>query len=101
MTIITSFDNININIKYSIRTNSSGEWSNDSSVIKDHYDILGAQRNVRILGVFARKKIRDNNKNYLQFIPRVLRYLYRDLQNPSLAKILDWHKKNFRDNVLF
>jgi aminoglycoside/choline kinase family phosphotransferase len=73
----------------------------DSSLVRDHYDILGAQRNIRILGVFARKKIRDNNKNYLQFIPRVLGYLYRDLQNPLLEKILDWHKKNFRDNVLF
>lgn len=56
------------------------------------YDILGAQRNIRILGVFARKKIRDNNDNYLSLIPRVLKYVERDLTNPILSEVSDWHK---------
>ena len=57
------------------------------------YDILGAQRNIRILGVFARKKIRDGSDNYLHLIPRVLGYVERDLQNPALDKVKDWHKQ--------
>ena len=43
------------------------------------YRILAAQRNFRILGVFARKSIRDNHHEYLQYIPRVLGYLKYDL----------------------
>lgn len=39
------------------------------------YEVLGAQRNSRILGVFARKAMRDGARQYLDLIPRVLRYL--------------------------
>lgn len=39
------------------------------------YSILGAQRNSRILGVFARKAMRDGARQYLELIPLVLRYL--------------------------
>lgn len=44
------------------------------------YHLLGAQRNSRILGVFKRKAVRDNNKKYLDFIPLVKRYLDKDLK---------------------
>ena len=57
------------------------------------YDILGAQRNIRILGVFARKKIRDGSDNYLHLIPRVLNYVARDLTNPVLDEVREWHEK--------
>ena len=50
------------------------------------YHILGAQRNTRILGVFARKAIRDGQIKYLDFIPRVLEYLQRDLMHPVFPK---------------
>ena len=56
------------------------------------YDILGAQRHIRSLGVFARKKIRDNSDNYLGLIPRVLNYVTRDLENPALSQVRKWHK---------
>lgn len=59
------------------------------------YDILGAQRNIRILGVFARKKIRDGSDNYLALIPRVLKYLERDLENPLLSEVKKWHQERF------
>jgi aminoglycoside/choline kinase family phosphotransferase len=67
-----------------------------SGINKDNaylaYDILGAQRNIRILGVFARKKIRDGNDVYLQYIPRVLKYIERDLQNPIFSSISEFHR---------
>lgn len=56
------------------------------------YDLLGAQRNLRILGVFARKQVRDGSDAYLKFIPRVEAYVKRDLQNPALAEIKEWHQ---------
>ncbi len=58
-----------------------------------NYYILGAQRNSRILGVFARKAERDGDDNYLQYIPRVLKYLEQDLSHPILAPIKNWLEK--------
>ncbi|WP_159991038.1 aminoglycoside phosphotransferase family protein [Pelistega ratti] len=39
------------------------------------YEFMGLQRNLRILGVFARLAIRDNKKHYLNHIPRVNAYV--------------------------
>lgn len=44
------------------------------------YNILGAQRNSRILGVFARKFLRDGQDKYLEFMPRVQNYLDRNFR---------------------
>jgi aminoglycoside/choline kinase family phosphotransferase len=48
------------------------------------YHVLGTQRNLRILGVFARKALRDKDYNYLKFIPRVCNYLRVSLECPIL-----------------
>ena len=55
-----------------------------------NYHILGAQRNLRILGIFARKYIRDKDNTYLQYIPRVLKYLEYDVSHPVLEPIKNW-----------
>jgi aminoglycoside/choline kinase family phosphotransferase len=55
------------------------------------YNIIGAQRNCRILGVFARKYIKDKNSNYLKLIPLVLKYLKENLNAiESLKPIKSW-----------
>ena len=46
-----------------------------------------AQRNLRILGVFARLCIRDGKPSYLDFIPRVWANLKQDLQHPNLSSV--------------
>jgi len=48
---------------------------------------LGAQRNLRILGVFARLCLRDGKPAYLRHMPRVWRYLLADLAHPALAPL--------------
>ncbi|MDP4708849.1 MAG: phosphotransferase [Rickettsiaceae bacterium] len=58
-----------------------------------NYHILGAQRNSRILGIFARKAVRDHDASYLQYIPRVLKYLEYDLSYVALAPLKDWLDK--------
>ncbi len=60
-------------------------------VLRD-YHILGAQRNCRILGVFSRKYIRDNDDSYLKYIPRVQKYLEYDLSHPDLLPVREWLK---------
>jgi aminoglycoside/choline kinase family phosphotransferase len=62
----------------------------DFNKVLNDYHILGAQRNLRILGVFARKYSRDGNDTYLQYIPRVLKYLEYDLSHPILRPLKDW-----------
>lgn len=47
--------------------------------------VLGAQRSLRILGVFARLCLRDGKPAYLAHLPRVWSYLMADLASPRLA----------------
>jgi aminoglycoside/choline kinase family phosphotransferase len=53
------------------------------------YATLGAQRNLRILGVFARLCIRDGKAQYVDMIPRVWSLLQRNLTHPELGALRD------------
>jgi hypothetical protein len=55
------------------------------------YSILGAQRATKILGIFARLSKRDGKHGYLKHVPRVSRYLERNLAHPQLAKLKLWY----------
>jgi tRNA threonylcarbamoyl adenosine modification protein YjeE len=57
------------------------------------YATLGAQRNSKILGIFARLAKRDGKRGYLAHIPRVARYLERDLAHPALAALRAWYAR--------
>lgn len=48
---------------------------------------LGAQRNLRILGVFARLSIAANKIKYVDLIPRVWNNLQMDLAHPALKQL--------------
>lgn len=51
------------------------------------YYVLGAQRSLRILGVFARLSMHFGKQHYVELIPRVYSLLQRDLAQPALAPI--------------
>jgi aminoglycoside/choline kinase family phosphotransferase len=51
------------------------------------YAILGTQRNLAILGIFARLCARDGKKHYVDLIPRVWNYVQRDLAHPALSDL--------------
>ena len=51
---------------------------------------LGAQRNLKIIGIFARLCMRDGKPVYLDLIPRVWSHLLRDLAHPSLEALARW-----------
>jgi N-acetylmuramate 1-kinase len=59
------------------------------------YRLLGAQRNTKILGIFARLARRDGKRAYLQHMPRVARYLMSDLEHSGLGGLKSWY-----DNAL-
>ena len=56
----------------------------------DAYNILGAQRNSKIVGIFVRLAVRDGKENYLKYLPRVWAHLERDIEHPLLKKLRDW-----------
>lgn len=49
--------------------------------------VLGAQRNLRILGVFARLAATRGKPHYIDLIPRVWAHLQHDLSDPALTPI--------------
>jgi len=59
----------------------------------ESYSILGAQRNLKIVGIFTRLAIRDGKKHYLSLIPRVWGYIERDISIPSMARLKEWLDK--------
>ena len=72
--------------------------ANDSNFDREDflsaYAILGAQRNTKILGIFARLAERDGKRGYLAHIPRVSAYLERNLAHPSLAGLKAWYDRH-------
>ncbi len=58
------------------------------------YAILGAQRATKILGIFARLDARDHKPLYLAHLPRVEKYLVKNLNHPVLAEIKIWYETN-------
>lgn len=57
------------------------------------YEWMGAQRQIKVLGIFARLCHRDGKKGYLQDMPRVLGYLRRTCHRYNelrpLARLID------------
>lgn len=59
----------------------------DLTPFQTQYAVLGAQRALRILGVFVRLAIVAGKPQYLQLIPRVWGQLERNLSHPALADL--------------
>ena len=54
------------------------------------YATLGAQRNLKILGIFARHWVQHCTRRYLDLMPRVWAHLQNDLSHPELTDLQDW-----------
>ncbi len=63
------------------------------------YARLGAQRNAKIVGIFARLWQRDGKPRYLPMIPRVWAAMERDLAHPALEPVARWFDANVPDSV--
>lgn len=59
----------------------------DAERFRAAYAALGAQRNLKIVGIFARLCLRDAKPRYLQLIPRVWTHLVGDLAHPGQAAL--------------
>jgi len=63
------------------------------------YAVLGAQRNTKILGIFARLAERDGKRHYLGHIPRIWGYLARSLAHPALAAVSAWYDRYWPEDL--
>jgi N-acetylmuramate 1-kinase len=63
----------------------------DEIAFRRAYAILSAQRNTRILGVFARLKARDGKPGYLRHMPRLWDYLDRACHEAVLHPLKLWY----------
>ena len=52
--------------------------------------ICAAQRHSRVIGTFARLKLRDGKGHYLRHLPRLWRLYDRALAHPALAPVRAW-----------
>jgi aminoglycoside/choline kinase family phosphotransferase len=63
----------------------------DEAAFRREMAVMAAQRNAKIVGIFARLYKRDGKARYLDLLPRVWGYLERDLTHPALAELRDWY----------
>jgi hypothetical protein len=59
----------------------------DAAAFRAAYALLGAQRNLRILGVFARLSLHYGKPQYVDLIPRVWDHLVASLEHPALSAL--------------
>ena len=62
--------------------------------LKNDFDILSVQRNLKILGIFVRLWKRDNKPNYLKFLPYTWTLIERRLRNPIFKNLNSLMHKN-------
>lgn len=63
----------------------------DFSTFLKWFDWTGLQRHLKVLGIFSRLKLRDNKPQYIQDIPRILRYVFDVTSRyPELSKFHHW-----------
>lgn len=76
-----------------------GDLAADASFLRA-FDLMGLQRHIKVLGIFARLHLRDGKDAYLADLPRVVAYieevfdLYPD--EPALQAFADWFRRVLR-----
>ena len=63
---------------------------------QEPYYIFGTQRLLKIIGIFNRLKYRDHKLNYIKYIPRTLKLLENNLNNPLMADAKTLLKNSFK-----
>ena len=66
----------------------------DQSYLKNDFDILSVQRNLKILGIFVRLYKRDKKPNYLKYLPYTWSLIERRMKNPIFNKLNILFKKH-------
>ena len=65
----------------------------DENHFRAEMAVMAAQRNAKIVGIFARLYKRDGKRRYLAYLPRVWNYLERDLSHPLMSDLRAWYDR--------
>jgi len=77
-----------------IKARRAADGGFDAAGFAELYAIMSAQRNTKLLGIFARLNRRDGKPHYLRHQPRIWTYLTRSLAHPVLAPLREWYAAN-------
>jgi hypothetical protein len=77
-----------------VRRRSAADPAFDAGRFAAVYASMGAQRATKILGLFARLDKRDGKPQYLRHLPRIERYLAKNLAHPLLAPLALWYQNH-------
>jgi N-acetylmuramate 1-kinase len=77
-----------------IKARRASDETFDPAGFAELYALMSAQRNTKLLGIFARLNRRDGKPQYLRHQPRIWTYLTRSLAHPALAGIREWYSAN-------
>ena len=82
-------------LDYSRRVEAFGIIPNVSDEqITRWFDLMGLQRHIKVLGIFARLWLRDGKQGYLNDLPLVIRYTLEQLEAyPELKRFKDWFEQ--------
>ena len=77
--------------------------SDDAQSFARQFDLVGLQRHLRVLGVFARLCLRDQKPDYLNDLPLVLDYVREALARydgePAVGAFSDWFERTVMPKV--
>jgi aminoglycoside/choline kinase family phosphotransferase len=73
---------------------TAGRGIADAAAFRAAYEVLGAQRNTKIIGIFTRLRDRDGRSGYVERLPRLWRLLEGNLRHPALATVAAWFAAN-------
>ena len=77
-----------------MRRRTAADPAFDAASFAAAYAAMGAQRATKILGIFARLDKRDGKPEYLRHLPRIERYLDRNLAHPLLRPLALWYQNH-------
>jgi N-acetylmuramate 1-kinase len=66
----------------------------DREAFLSSYRVLGAQRHLKVFGIFARQTVLYGNHGYLVHMPRLWRLTLENLSDEALAPVREWIEKH-------
>ena len=99
--VASLIDDVRIKIPKNLKENlfkhyikKSNFKAKDQLHLKNDFDILSVQRNLKILGIFVRLYKRDRKLDYLKYLPHTWSLLERRMKNPIFNKLNILFKKH-------
>tara|TARA_B100000963_G_scaffold350716_1_gene361341 strand:- start:8216 stop:9181 length:966 start_codon:yes stop_codon:yes gene_type:complete len=99
--VASLIDDVRIKIPHKLQENLLNYYIKKSKFvaknrfyIKNDFDILSVQRNLKILGIFVRLYKRDRKTNYLKYLPYTWFLIEKRMRNPIFNKLNILFKKH-------